>query len=155
MACFDLRGWEHMLELGQIHLAEPTPVLVLLWDRTEDILFCNLQNTDFNPDEYTQRSVLSTTQKIIVGLLYWSLIDFVHRKAINLEDIPSLHWTDSSTALYWILHEDYRGTFVNNRVEEIRDLSSREMYNPADLPSRGDHVFRDFGNQDGGSIHSG
>ncbi|GFY60005.1 pro-Pol polyprotein [Trichonephila inaurata madagascariensis] len=66
------------------------------------------------------------------------------RKAMNLEDIPSLYWTDSSTALYWIQHEDHWGTFVNNRVGGIRNLSSKEASkhlpgtcNPADLPSRG------------------
>ncbi|GFY49645.1 DUF5641 domain-containing protein [Trichonephila inaurata madagascariensis] len=47
------------------------------------------------------------------------------RKAMNLEDIPSLYWTDSSTALYWIQHEDHWGTFVNNIVGEIRNLSSK------------------------------
>ncbi|GFV82673.1 hypothetical protein TNCV_1619021 [Trichonephila clavipes] len=63
MACFDLRGWEHTLEPGQIHLAEPTQVLGLLWNRNEEVLFCNLQNADLKPDEYTRRSILSTTQK--------------------------------------------------------------------------------------------
>ncbi|GFV82674.1 uncharacterized protein TNCV_1619031 [Trichonephila clavipes] len=68
---------------------------------------------------------------------------------MNLEDIPSLYWTDSSTALYWIQHEDHWGTFVNNRVEEIRNLSSKEAWkhlpgtcNPADLPSSGCSVQR-------------
>ncbi|GFU94161.1 integrase catalytic domain-containing protein [Trichonephila clavipes] len=71
MACFDLQGWEHTLEPGQIHLAEPTQVLGLLWKRNEDVLFCNLQNADFKPDEYTPRSILSTTQKVFdpLGIL--------------------------------------------------------------------------------------
>ncbi|GFW07481.1 integrase catalytic domain-containing protein [Trichonephila clavipes] len=63
---------------------------------------------------------------------------------MNLEDIPSLYLTDSSTALYWIQHEVHWDTFVNNRVEEIRNLSSKEAWkqllgtcNPAHLPSRG------------------
>ncbi|GFW58113.1 hypothetical protein TNCV_2742591 [Trichonephila clavipes] len=43
MACFDLRGWEHTLEPGQIHLAEPTQVLGLLWNRNEDVFFFVLQ----------------------------------------------------------------------------------------------------------------
>ncbi|GFU69500.1 integrase catalytic domain-containing protein [Trichonephila clavipes] len=66
------------------------------------------------------------------------------RKAMNLEDIPSLYWTDSSTAHYWIQHEDHWSTFLNNREEEIKNLSSKEAWkhlpricNPADLPSRG------------------
>ncbi|GFY26471.1 uncharacterized protein TNCV_2878031 [Trichonephila clavipes] len=70
MACFDLRGWEHTLEPIQIHLAEPTQVLGLLWNRNEDVLFCNLQSADFKPGEYT-RSILCTTQKIFdpLGIL--------------------------------------------------------------------------------------
>ncbi|GFY74248.1 uncharacterized protein TNIN_500691 [Trichonephila inaurata madagascariensis] len=63
------------------------------------------------------------------------------RKAMNLEDIQSLYWTDSSTALYWMQQEDHWDTFVNNRVEEIRNISSREAWKhlprTADLPSRG------------------
>ncbi|GFV91495.1 integrase catalytic domain-containing protein [Trichonephila clavipes] len=39
MTCFDLQGWEHTLEPGQIHLAEPIQVLRLLWNRNEDVLF--------------------------------------------------------------------------------------------------------------------
>ncbi|GFT88988.1 uncharacterized protein TNCV_3084331 [Trichonephila clavipes] len=50
------------------------------------------------------------------------------RKAMNLEDIPSLYWTDFSTNLYWIQHENHWGTFVKNRVEEIRNLSPREAW---------------------------
>lgn len=53
-------------------------------------------------------------------------------------------WTDSSTTLFWIQHEEEWATFVMNRVEEIRrsfPVSSWHhvpgVVNPADLPSRG------------------
>ncbi|GFS48696.1 histone H3.3 [Trichonephila clavipes] len=72
---------------------------------------------------------------------------------MNLEDIPSLYWTDSSAALFWIQHEDHWGTFVKNRVEEIRNLSSKEAWKhlpgtcyPADLPSRGCSILQIYGN---------
>jgi len=61
-----------------------------------------------------------------------------------LKHIPIYCWTDSSTALYWIRGEEPWGTFVNNRVGEIRELTLKEMWrhvpgemNSDDLPSRG------------------
>lgn len=64
--------------------------------------------------------------------------------AMELKDISITYWSDSSTALCWIKRDDNWGVFVNNRVKEIRQLSSKDSwkhvsgeYNPADLPSRG------------------
>lgn len=64
---------------------------------------------------------------------------------INLKiDAEPFFWTDSSTTLFWIQHEEEWATFVWNRVEEIRQSTAANewhhvpgVFNPADLPSRG------------------
>ncbi|GFS83897.1 uncharacterized protein TNCV_2363351 [Trichonephila clavipes] len=62
----------------------------------------------------------------------------------RLENVPIYCWSDSVNALYWIKRKENWGTFVNNRVQEIRRLTNPEdwkhipgILNPADLPSRG------------------
>ncbi|GFW87490.1 uncharacterized protein TNCV_1301351 [Trichonephila clavipes] len=63
---------------------------------------------------------------------------------LGLENVPIYCWSDSVNALYWIKRKENWGTFVNNRVQEIRRLTNPEdwkhipgILNPADLPSRG------------------
>jgi hypothetical protein len=66
------------------------------------------------------------------------------KKALDIDDVPTYFWCDSTTALAWIQRNDEWGTFVGNRVKVILKLTEarewrhvpREM-NPADLPSRG------------------
>ncbi|XP_021964264.1 uncharacterized protein LOC110859611 [Folsomia candida] len=68
-------------------------------------------------------------------------------QALSLDDIPVFRWTDSMTALSWILRPNQWGTFVGNRSAEINKLSEKREWrhipgkdNPADLPSRGCNV---------------
>ncbi|XP_043480434.1 uncharacterized protein LOC122510088 [Leptopilina heterotoma] len=65
-------------------------------------------------------------------------------KSMTREVNKVTYWTDSSTVLAWIGRDIQWGTFVHNRVKEIRALSRIEdwqhvpgEFNPADLPSRG------------------
>nr|XP_042913091.1 uncharacterized protein LOC122273094 [Parasteatoda tepidariorum] len=66
------------------------------------------------------------------------------KKDLNLEDVETHYWTDSMDTLYWIRTDVPWGTFVENRVREIRRLSCPNSWkfvpgnkNIADLPSRG------------------
>ncbi|OXA47646.1 Pro-Pol polyprotein [Folsomia candida] len=65
-------------------------------------------------------------------------------KALSMEGLRIVCWSDSTTALAWIKRNDQWGTFVGNRVKEICSLTKAEewrhvpgLINPADLPSRG------------------
>ncbi|GFY14100.1 uncharacterized protein TNCV_3612891 [Trichonephila clavipes] len=45
---------------------------------------------------------------------------------LGLENVPIYCWSDSVNALYWIKRKENWGTFVNNRVQEIRRLTNPE-----------------------------
>ncbi|OXA44497.1 uncharacterized protein LOC110857830 [Folsomia candida] len=66
------------------------------------------------------------------------------RDSLDIRIDREFHWTDSTTALAWIQRGEEWGTFVANRVKEIRSSTSVSNWrhvpgvlNPADLPSRG------------------
>ncbi|GFX21742.1 uncharacterized protein TNCV_546791 [Trichonephila clavipes] len=63
---------------------------------------------------------------------------------LHVEIVDVTYWSDSMDALHWIKRDSPWATFVANRVEEIRSLSSKEnwryvpgMQNPTNLPSKG------------------
>jgi hypothetical protein len=80
----------------------------------------------------------------LLGCLVGSRLTNSIQRALETQDIPTIYWCDSTTALSWIRKDEDWGTFVGNRVREIRSLSNEKQWrfvpgalNPADLPSRG------------------
>ena len=64
--------------------------------------------------------------------------------AATVSQLRTFNWTDSMTALCWIKNEKVWKQYVQHRVEEIRELTTRDSwrhcpgeFNPADIPSRG------------------
>ncbi|CAB0005219.1 unnamed protein product [Nesidiocoris tenuis] len=62
----------------------------------------------------------------------------------GFDNVKTTFYTDASTVLAWIIRHEIWDTFVNNRVQEIRDLTEGcewqhipGVENPADMPSRG------------------
>ena len=60
------------------------------------------------------------------------------------KQLKTINWTDSMTALCWIKNERMWKQYVQHRVQEIRNLTSKDSwrhcpgeFNPADIPSRG------------------
>lgn len=69
------------------------------------------------------------------------------KKNMEIPELPTTYWTDSTTALAWIKNDRNWGIFVAGRVKEIRSSSKIEEWrhvpgkqNPADIPSRGASV---------------
>ena len=73
------------------------------------------------------------------------LMNSVRKALTSLNTTPEIFcWTDSYTVLCWIRNEKVWKSYVNHRVQEIRELVEKESWrfcpgekNPADLPSRG------------------
>jgi len=49
-------------------------------------------------------------------------------KELKQKDIQLPFWSDSSTVITWIKRDDHWGVFVWNRVQEIRELTSKKSW---------------------------
>jgi len=83
----------------------------------------------------------------LIGCLCGARLADKVKRNMEMPDIPTIFWTDSTTALAWIRNDRDWGVFVAGRVTEIRSLSSTDEWrhvpgkqNPADIPSRGASV---------------
>lgn len=75
----------------------------------------------------------------VAARLAKSIVDVLHHRSARM-----YFWSDSTTVLAWIRRDGEWGTFVKNRVQEIREITDPSdwhhvpgVLNPADLPSRG------------------
>ena len=66
----------------------------------------------------------------------------ITRSLPNNDEIECIYWTDSTTTLQWIQNDKHWRQYVQQRVQEIRQLTPKEQWrhcpgseNPADLPS--------------------
>ncbi|GFS88889.1 integrase catalytic domain-containing protein [Nephila pilipes] len=64
--------------------------------------------------------------------------------ALQWDNVNSHYWTDSTTVSSWNQREKLWSLFVNDRIQEVRELTDPTsgkhlpgVHNPADLPSRG------------------
>ncbi|GBM51127.1 hypothetical protein AVEN_244174-1, partial [Araneus ventricosus] len=48
--------------------------------------------------------------------------------ALQWDNVKWHYWTDSTTMLGWIQREELRSVFVDNRVEEIRNLTDPSLW---------------------------
>ncbi|XP_071035402.1 uncharacterized protein [Parasteatoda tepidariorum] len=61
---FELRGWEYSAVKRSSVPMVPSQVLGLLWDRNEDVIFCDTQFISNHPEKITRRSILSMAQQV-------------------------------------------------------------------------------------------
>ncbi|XP_035220034.1 uncharacterized protein LOC118193099 [Stegodyphus dumicola] len=81
---------------------------------------------------------------------------------LKLKNCRTVFWSDSSTALGWIRRDQAWGTFVHNRVQEIRSLTriSDWRHVPGSLKTqrishREDVLLSNYRNRHGGRAHRG
>jgi hypothetical protein len=94
-------------------------------------------------DKNKKRSV-TIPRLELMGCLIGALMSHTLKESLNMPDVRSINWSDSTVALVWIKRNEDWGTFVGNRVREVNRLTSPNHWrhvpgnmNPADLPSRG------------------
>ncbi|GFW42022.1 DUF1758 domain-containing protein [Trichonephila clavipes] len=61
LGCFELKGWENTSKDAD---SVPSPVLGLLWDRKEGLLFCDTSHINTACEPMSRRNVFSCIQKV-------------------------------------------------------------------------------------------
>ncbi|XP_042913785.1 uncharacterized protein, partial [Parasteatoda tepidariorum] len=61
---FELRAWEYSAVKRSSVPMVPSQVLGLLWNKNEDVIFCDTQSISNHPEKITRRSILSMTQQV-------------------------------------------------------------------------------------------
>ncbi|XP_071043387.1 uncharacterized protein [Parasteatoda tepidariorum] len=61
---FELRGWEYSAVKRSSVPMVPSQVLCFLWDKNEDVIFCDTQSISNHPENITRRSIPSMAQQV-------------------------------------------------------------------------------------------
>ncbi|GBO33896.1 hypothetical protein AVEN_81534-1, partial [Araneus ventricosus] len=164
-AKFNLRGWEHtgVSAGGKSSILEEEKKVPVLGDLSLHV-FCDASKTAYASCVFLRTEIdgtitcqlvqararvapikaITIPRLELLACTIGSRLVNTTKSDLGLEDVPICCWSDSVNVLYWIKGKENWGTFVYNRVQEIRRLTNPEdwrhiagILNPADLPSRG------------------
>ncbi|GFQ68001.1 integrase core domain protein [Trichonephila clavata] len=112
-AKFDLRGCE-FTEAISLRDPKPTPVLRLLWDKSEDVLFCDNSLVEIPPDIVTRRMILSYANR------FFDPIGFTCPVSLKLKVLLQESWQSKVSWDSEVL-TDMKKTFLK-WIEDIKML---------------------------------
>ncbi|GFU62698.1 integrase core domain protein [Nephila pilipes] len=137
-AKFDFRGWEFTVEAISLKDAKPTPVLGLLWDKSEVVLFCDNSFVETPPDTITRLVILSYVNRVFDPIGYTCPVSLQPKILLQESWRTKVSW-DSEVST------DMKKTFLK-WIEDIKMLHLVKIprkFLIGDVPSVSFHVFCD------------
>ncbi|GBM65990.1 hypothetical protein AVEN_152197-1 [Araneus ventricosus] len=142
-AKFNLRVWEHtgVSAGGKSTILEEEKKVPVLGTEIDGTITCQLVQARAR---VAPIKAITIPRLELLACTVGSRLVNTTKSDLGQEDVPVCCWSDSVHVLNWIKGKENWGTFVYNRVQEIRRLTNPEdwrhiagILNPADLPSRG------------------